>query len=385
MTEKNPVAVGVPAQDARAAPRLCIVGPMPPPEGGMANQTRQLAEMLTADGVCVEIVRTNAPYSPAWIGEVRGLRALARLLPYLWNLFVAFRRCDVVHLMANSGWAWHLFAAPALWIAMLCGRPVVVNYRGGEAEPFLRASARAVAWSMRRAARLVVPSGFLQGVFGRHGMQAEIIANIVDLERFRPTARPRRPGQHLVITRNLEPIYGIDTALRALALLKSQGFPDVTLSVAGVGPSLEGLRALAAELGVGEAVRFLGRLDRDQVVSLYHDADIAVNPSLVDNMPNSVLEALACGLPVVSTDVGGVPHVVQHESTALLVPPNDAQAMMQAIARVLHDDALREQLRAGGLRHAQCFGWPVVAPRWLQTYRELAALRAAGREYQAGG
>lgn len=347
----------------------------------MANQTRQLSEKLRAVGLTVEIVRTNAPYAPQWIGDVRGLRAVARLVPYLWNLLSAFRRCDVVHLMANSGWAWHLYAAPALWIATLCRRPVIVNYRGGDAEPFLRRSAKVVALSMRRASRLIVPSGFLQEVFGRHGMGAEIVPNIVDLERFRPPVPGRIRGQHLVITRNLEPIYGIETAVRALALLRAEGFPDATLSIAGVGPSQDGLRALAGQLGIGDAVRFLGRLDRDKVVALYHDADVALNPSLVDNMPNSVLEALACGVPVVSTDVGGVPFVVQHEKTALLVPPKDPMAMKSALARVLSDSDLCERLRSDGLRHAQDFGWPRIAPMWLGLYDDVVS---AGCGTQSG-
>lgn len=348
------------------------MGPQAPPEGGMVNQTRQLAEKLRAEGVTVEVVRTNAPYAPAWVGRVRGLRALARLLPYLWQIYAASRRCHVVHVMANSGWAWHLFAAPAIWIAALCGRPVVVNYHGGDAENFLRASARTIGLSMQRATRLVVPSGFLQGVFGRYGMRAEIIANIVDLSRFRPAPPARANRQHLVITRNLEPVYSIETAIRALALLRTEGFPDATLSVAGTGPSLDGLLELARDLGVAQAVQFLGRLDRDQVVSLYQDADIAINPSQVDNMPVSILEALACGVPVVSTDVGGVPFVVQHEVTALLVPPRNERAMKDAIGRLLGDASLRERLRHAGLRRAQHFDWPVVVRQWLQAYREIA-------------
>src|SRR4029079_9202663 len=118
----------------RQLPRICLVGPLPPPEGGMANQTRQLGELLRGEGLAVEVVRTNEPYPSSWIAQTRGLRAVPRLARYVGVLWSAFGRCDVVHLMANSGWAWHLFAAPAIWLAWLRGRPVVVNYRGGEAE-----------------------------------------------------------------------------------------------------------------------------------------------------------------------------------------------------------------------------------------------------------
>ena len=107
---------------ARAkALRVGLVGPLPPPSGGMANQTRQLARLLAQEGMEVEIVQVNAPYRPAWIEHLRGARALIRLIPYLRRLWNAAGRVHLFHVMANSGWAWHLFAAPAVWVAKLRG------------------------------------------------------------------------------------------------------------------------------------------------------------------------------------------------------------------------------------------------------------------------
>ena len=97
-----------------SALRVLLVGPLPPPAGGMANQTRQLAELLRAEGAQVEVVQVNAPYRPAWAERLKGVRALFRLLPYLLHLWRGCGRADVVHVMANSGWSWHLFAAPAV-------------------------------------------------------------------------------------------------------------------------------------------------------------------------------------------------------------------------------------------------------------------------------
>src|SRR6202022_4669045 len=95
---------------------LLLVGPLPPPSGGMANQTAQLAAMLAKEGCRVTVVRVNEPYRPSWVGRIRGARALFRLVPYLFRLARATQSADIVHVMANSGWAWHLFAAPAIWI-----------------------------------------------------------------------------------------------------------------------------------------------------------------------------------------------------------------------------------------------------------------------------
>ncbi len=364
--------------------RLCIVGPLAPPEGGMANQTLQLAQkLISQEGIPVEIVRTNAPYWPRWIERFQGFRAIARWIPYIVRLFRAYRRCDVVHIMANSGWAWHLFAAPALWVAVLCKKPAIVNYRGGDAESFLFRSRRLVGFSVRRAARLIVPSGYLQSIFANHLMHADVIPNIVDLTRFKPGEQGLCSTKipHLVVTRNLEPIYDNETAIRALALLRERGFAPIRLTIAGTGPLLHALKELTEELGLIDAVNFVGRLNRDQVVALYQSADIAINPSLVDNMPNSVLEALACGVPVVSTNVGGVPHVVKQGDTAILVPARDHEAMCQAIATILQDRNLATRLSIQGLAHVQQFGWKIVAPKWIEAYQQLAQHPAGTKRY----
>jgi glycosyltransferase involved in cell wall biosynthesis len=112
-------------------------------------------------------------------------------------------------------------------------------------------------------------------------------------------------------------------------------------------------------------------LGREAIAVLYQSADVALNPSRVDNMPNSILEALASGVPVVSTQVGGVPYMVDHGRTALLVPPQDPQTMAEAIARLLRDRELAHRLASAGLHAVQQFGWPAVKDQWIDIYARL--------------
>ncbi|MCB1932288.1 MAG: glycosyltransferase family 1 protein, partial [Candidatus Accumulibacter sp.] len=165
---------------AEAWPTVCVVGPLPPPSGGMANQCEQLVRLLRAEGLSVELVRTNAPYRPAWVGHLPVLRAGFRLLPYLWALWQAAGRAKVVHILANSGWAWHLLAAPAIMIARLRDTPVIVNYRGGNAGAFFAGAPGHVLRMLGNASLRVTPSGFLRRVFATHGLTAEVIPNIID-------------------------------------------------------------------------------------------------------------------------------------------------------------------------------------------------------------
>ena len=354
-----------------AMPRsIVLVGPLPPPSGGMANQTRQLARLLQDEGCRVTTVQTNRPCPIGWVERVRFLRAVVRLPLYVATLVKVMRSAEVAHIMANSGLAWHLLAAPAIWIASLVGVPAVVNYRGGEAAAFLARRAAIVRLTLRRAAALVVPSGFLREIFAQHGMAAEIVPNVVDLSAFHPASVPPS-GLRIAVTRNLERIYDVATAIRALAIVKTHE-REATMTVAGSGPEREALEALARELGVAGAVRFTGRLDHSRLPELYREASVALNPSQVDNSPNSILEALASGVPIVSTDVGGVPHLVAHEKTALLVPPGSPAAMAESVLRLYRDRNLAEFLRSNGLAHVQQFAWGQVREGLLSAYRRAA-------------
>ena len=355
--------------------RVGLVGPVPPPSGGMANQTRQLARLLEREGVDVELVPVNPPYRPAWIEKLRGMRAGFRLVPYAKRLWTAAGRCDVFHVMANSGWSWHLFAVPAIRIGQMRKIPVVVNYRGGEAEVFLRRSKKRVVPTMRRASSIIVPSGFLQDVFRQFDVETRVVPNVVDLERFgrarsevdSSTSASKSP--HVIVTRNLEAIYDIPTALRAFVVIRSH-WPDARLSIAGSGPLRDELESLARYLNIDDVCTFTGRLDVDAMADLYRSADLMLNPTTVDNTPNSVLEALASGVPVVSTNVGGVPYLVEDGVTGLLVPRADPSALGNAAVSLLVDEVRRTSMMEAGRREVKRYTWERVRPVLLSTYEE---------------
>jgi len=352
--------------------KLGLVGPLPPPAGGMATQTKQLQELMGQEGIAVTLVQTNRPYRPQVIARWVGIRALFRLIPYLFAVWKLARSVDVIHLMANSGWSWQLFSAPVVWAGWLLKTPVVVNYRGGGASQYFSHSIHRVRPTLNKASEIVVPSGYLQKAFADYGFEAKVIPNIINFERFKPRTEDGNSGDrcHLIVTRNLERIYGIDTAIRAFALAKLVE-PRLQLSVAGTGPQRAELEALAQSLNVQDSVSFVGRLDARQIVDFYHSADVMLNPATVDNMPNSVLEALACGVPVATTDVGGIPFIVQHQKTELMFAAGDEQQLANHILTLVNDEDLRQTLIQQGLDSVKAYAWPLVKKQWMQLYREL--------------
>ena len=296
-------------------------------------------------------------------------------MPFLWQLWRGVGRADVVHIFANSGWSWHLIAAPALAIARWRGVGVIVNYRGGHADTFFGAAPRWVLRALASARLRVTPSAYLLRVFRSHGLDAEVIPNIVDLSRFR--FAPRREfgsAPHLIVTRNLEDIYDIPTALRAFAKVR-QVFPEARLTVAGTGPQRVALERLAAALNLKDCVDFCGRIDNQQIPTLYASADGMFNPSTVDNMPISLLEAMACGVPFVSTRAGGIPDLVDCGRTGWLVPVGDDTAMAEHMIALLKDPAECLRMCEAARQHVAAFAWPEVRDQWLRAYRRVAALR----------
>jgi glycosyltransferase involved in cell wall biosynthesis len=351
--------------------RVLIVGPLPPPAGGMANQTAQLQRLLVQEGLQVDIVNTQAPYQPEWVAKLRGVRAAFRIVPYLARLWRACGQARVVHVMANSGMAWHLFAAPAIRIAKARNCRVIVNYRGGLARDFLARSAGSVLATLR-GTELIVPSGFLQQVFAEQGQEASVIPNIVDLRLFSPSAEPRQTAFRVVVPRNLEHIYGIDLALRAVALARPD-CQDIQLYVAGSGPDRHALQLLAAELQITDCVTFTGSLQREDMAALMRQADVVLNPVRADNMPNSVLEALACEVPVLSTAVGGVPFIVEHGVSAWLAEPESPESLAQGLKELRNNPSLRLSLARQGKTIAQRCAWSNVKQLWLSAYFPIEA------------
>lgn len=356
--------------------RICLVGPLPPPAGGMAVLTQQLGQLLEAEGLAVRTVQVNAPYQPSWIAHLRGIRALFRLIPYIAILWRAIGRVQLVHLMANSGWSWHLYAVPALWIARWHRVPVVVNYHGGEAEAFLEKAAVRVRRQLSWGRSLLVPSDFLVEVFGRHGIEARVLPNVADLSRFsaKVVSHRRRACPHLIVARNLEFVYGADLAIKAFACI-AHVLPGARLTIAGSGPMRDELERLARDLEIADRVSFPGRLDRDEMSALFRDADLLLNPSRADNQPVALLEAMASGVPIVAAAVGGVPYMLENGRTALLVPVEDPPALADAALTLLIDSERASALALAAQAELKCHDWSEVRRVLFNEYEQALRLK----------
>ncbi|WNG61090.1 glycosyltransferase family 4 protein [Archangium gephyra] len=251
---------------------------------------------------------------------------------------------DIIHLNFLAPRSRIAMAAYAAW-------PTQVLYTAhsdhiDEEEDVVRRSLR---WAVNQTTMLRVHS--LAGVsehvrvkegrrFGLHPHRSRTIFNGVDTRRFhpRPRAQPGGPVE-LITVANLVENKGVHHLLGALGRLRS---PRVRLRVVGDGPAQPALRALAARLGLEHQTEFLGL--RNDVQELLGTSDICIQPALAEAFGLTVAEAMACGCAVVASRVGGIPELIQHGRTGLLVEPGDEPGLAAALERLLDDPVSRRQL-----------------------------------------
>lgn len=344
--------------------------------GGQSVQAELLLQNWRNDP---EVEARLIPIDPAfsrglgWIDRIPLVRTIVREPIYLWNLWRGLKDADIAHIFSASYWSFIVAPAPAWLIARLRGKKTLIHYHSGEARDHLRRFRSALP-VLRKADRLVVPSGYLVDVFREFGLQAEAVPNIADLSQFSRRARsPLRP--HLVCTRGFHTYYSIDIVLRAFAEIQ-KAFPDARLDLVGGGPEEGKIRSLVKELNLA-GVNFCGVASRQEIGRFYDQADIFINASRLDNMPVSILEAFASGTPVVSTAPEGMHYLVEHERTGLLSEVGDPQALAQNVIRLLRSPELAMHLASNAREESVRYSWPVVREQWLKVYRSLVRDQAA--------
>ena len=353
--------------------RILLVGPSLDILGGQAVQASRLLERLrSVPGLQVDFLPVN-PRLPAplrALQRIKYVRTIATSAAYFLTLLARVPRYDVIHAFSASYYSYLLAPLPALVTGRIFGKRTLLNYRSGEAEDHL-ANWRSAVPTMRRFADVIVaPSGYLVDVFGRFGLAAESVFNFVDLSRLPYRERPD-PRPVFLSNRNLEPLYNVGCTLDAFAIVH-QEFTDAQLVVAGDGSERGALEARAEQLGVEDAVQFLGRVRPERMGELYDQADIYLNSPNIDNMPGSIIEAYATGVPVVTTDAGGIPYIVRDGETGLMVPAGDPAAMAAAALRLLREPGLAARLAATARQEClDRYVWPAVEAEWVALYSRL--------------
>jgi glycosyltransferase involved in cell wall biosynthesis len=334
----------------------------------MPVQAEAIVNGLRAEGVDAVPIAINLGHSGLFRGldNMRFFRTFLRAPVFLFRLIRALPRVTVLHINVCSGIYFFLFGATSILLGRMSGRRIVLHYHSGNAPGFLRKRGRLVRSALLdRVDHIVVPSDYLQAVFADIGYKSTIVPNVCDLERFRKTPLPLSPV--FVVARNLEPVYGIDTILQAFVPVLER-FPHAKLMILGSGSQARALQRLAAELRIDGAVTFTGSVENSRIPELFASAAIFVNASVSDNQPVAILEAFAAGLPVITSDVGGIPCLVRNRETGLLVPPRNPDALTSAMFEMLDKPELAARCTAQARRFVRQYSWPVIFSRLRDLY-----------------
>jgi glycosyltransferase involved in cell wall biosynthesis len=349
--------------------KVLMVAPAAPMIGGQAMQARRLLQKFQDEpDVQLDLQPINPQFLPG-LQKIKYLRTVITSIKYISDLFLKIPRYDVIHIFSASYYSFLIAPTPAVLIARLFGKKTILNYRSGEAADHLKNWKSAVP-IIRWFDAVVAPSGYLVDVFADFGLGSQTIFNFVNTEHFR--FRERKPVRPVFLSnRNFESHYNVACTLRAFALIQKQR-PEAQLIVAGDGYEKEGLHRLAKELNL-KNIEFVGAVPPEKMPEIYDAADIYLNSPNIDNMPNSIIEAFSCGLPVVSTNAGGIPYIVENEKTGLLVERNDHEALANAAMRILESEELAEKIITAA--HGECrkYTWADVRIQWLKIYHDLAS------------
>lgn len=200
--------------------------------------------------------------------------------------------------------------------------------------------------------------------------RSEVMTNAVDTERFAPAARsgPKPKRRRLIVPRRLFPKNGVEYFVRALPLIARQ--VDVEARIVGDGPERDRLTRLASELEVADRVEFLGACPNERMPVLLGEAELAVIPSLLEATSIAALEAMACGLPVAASAVGGLPEIIDQNVGALFAP-RDPGALASAVVTLLKHSDLSELGMEARRRVVANWSLERLVQRHIEIYREL--------------
>jgi len=369
MLKAKPTVLAKVSQDTRhvrdslpPVTRVLLIAPSLNIIGGQSIQASQLLRCLANEpSIQARFLLIN-PRLPAAL-RIQYVRTLITLVLYLARLAAGIGSADVLHIFTPGYFSFYLFPAPALLLARLLGKPSILNYHDGRAADHL-AHWPLARRLMRLAGTIVVPSDYLVDVFARFGLTVTRIHNVAAALPYRHRPRPRPVFLH---NRGLAAEYNPACTLRAFAIIQ-QRYPEARLIIAHDGPLRPALQALAASLGLRQT-QFIGSVSPGDMAALYHSADIYLTSPNADNMPLSLLECFASGLPVVSSNAGGIPQIVEDQINGLLFAPDDHQAMAACALRLLEEPDLASRLAANARSGCAKYSWSVVGPQWTALYQ----------------
>jgi len=289
---------------------------------------------------------------------------ILRIIDILSTIIIKKDVYDLVIINVYSGLAF-LWAYLSGLTLRIIQKPFILVLHGGNLPVFSKKHPKAIMQLFNWANKVISPSLYLKFSLKSFHPDIKIIPNPIEVKSY-PFVIRKKPKAKLIWLRAFHEIYNPSLIPKVIHLLENK-FDQ--LSILMVGPdqgdgSLSRMKSLAEEFDVSEMISIHLGVSKAEVPKMLSLGDIFLNTTNIDNTPVSVIEAMACGLCIVSTNVGGIPFLLEHEKDALLVPPNDPGSMADAIVRIMNDPSLACKLSENARKKAESFDWSIVLPQW---------------------
>lgn len=339
-----------------------MVAPYLPRRGGVTIQTHLMVDGLFKEGA--EVVKVDTILHSLSSSYLLPLRMLLQFIVTALRFLKVAPSCDVVHIQACSWWGFLPVIACAPLNKWFVKKRLVISFHGARGHIWIRRLGTIVIPFLKMADVLVVVSPLLKETFAKYNVSSEVLWNLVNLNRFHYRERTDAKSD-IVWIRHFIDMCDPLTALKAFAIVKKE-IPEATITFIGDGQLKPQLDQYIAENNL-QGVRFTGRLPNEQVPAEFDKASIFLNSSKSDGFPTCLLEASASGLPIITTDPGGIPDMIENGINGLVVPVGDYEALAEEVISLVRDAERARSLGKAARKNAEKYDWPRCA-------RDLAIL-----------
>ena len=299
--------------------KILLIANYKPSVGGISGQIEILLEYFNDDINQVDLFNTKD-------------NILKRILmPFV--LFNKGRKYDIFHIHGCSFFGFFPIVIGVM-IGKLLKKKIIITYHGGGLYEFINKYKTKVIYFLNKANTITVPSKYLQDILNNNSIKSKYLPNIIrDNNVYLKKRENLKPI--LIVTRTLDEVYNIPLSIMAFKDLKKV-VPDAKLKIVGDGKLKNEILELVKKENIDD-IEFIGRVPNSKIGEILNTADIFINPSNKDNMPLSLFEALACGLPVISTNVGGIPDYIIDGINGFLIELNNKEQLMNKILYILNN------------------------------------------------
>jgi glycosyltransferase involved in cell wall biosynthesis len=339
--------------------KISIIAPFPPEKGGMAQLASTLANNLTEDGI--EIFQVDVSTDKYRIFK----------LPLLYIFFIiAIYKSDILHVISASGLSLWLKNLPAILLARVLKKKVILNFVGGSGGD------RIPSWGWFRklpfilANCVVVPTNLFGKALTKAGLKANIITipNCANVEIFkRPASNGEKPI--LLCAKALESYAGIEELIEIFCKVKDQE-PEMELWIAGTGSLKTQLIAKVNYENI-QSVNFLGQIPYEEMPGFMEKASIFIHGAKYESFGLVIVEAMAASLPVVAYAVGGIPEIIIDNINGYLIPYGKEDKFAEKIIELIQNPDLRSRFGEKGRERSEEYSWKKIKNYWYKLYRSL--------------